>query len=228
MRKPSKGSPFRRPVLLVAVLLLLQAMAGTAQVGKLLPVDEAARDPELFAFRAQLQAAVARHDVAAVLDVVDPQIKNNFGGDGGVQEFREHWKLAGADSPLWAELGLVLALGGTFQDKDNFVAPYVFHRWPEEIDSFEHVAAIGSNVRVRSKPSLASKVLAKLSFDIVRLASENQKLTPKQADLWKAVQLRDGRVGYVSARYVRSPIDYRAFLSRKGGCWRLTTLVAGD
>lgn len=43
-------------------------------MGKLLPTDEAVRDPQLFAFRAQLQAAIARHDVQAVLDAVHPNI----------------------------------------------------------------------------------------------------------------------------------------------------------
>lgn len=223
-----RKSPSHRPVFLLVALLLFHAMAGAAQVGKLLPVDDAARDPDLFAFRAQLQAAIARHDVAGVLEMVDPNIRTSFGGGGGVDGFREQWKLAGADSPLWAELGMVLALGGTFQDKDNFVASYVFSRWPEKFDSFEHVAAIGSNIRVRSKPSLDSQVLTRLSFDIVRLSSANQKLTPQQAGQWKAVQLRDGRTGYVSSQYVRSPIDYRTFLTRKGGSWRLATLVAGD
>jgi hypothetical protein len=229
MMKMSRRSLLLRPVLLAIALLLLHVSAGVAQVGKLLPVDEAVRDPDFFTFRAQLQAAVARHDTAAVLDIVDPKITNSFGGDGGLQEFREQWKLSGADSPLWAELGLLLALGGTFNGRDNFAAPYVWNRWPDELDAFEHVAAVGSNVRVRSKPSLDSQILAKLSFEIVPVSSgRNQELTPKQRDQWWAVRLRDGREGYVSSQYVRSAVGYRAIFSRQSGSWRLTTLVAGD
>lgn len=219
-----------RPFLLAVFLLVGASSAGLAQVGKLLPSDEAARDPELFAFRARLQSAVARHDTAAVLEMVDPNIKNSFGGDDGIAAFQRTWNLQeGGESRLWEELGLLLALGGSFQNKDTFVAPYVFSRWPESADAFEHVAVLGANVRVRAEPRAGSAVLAALTFDVVRLsAAGRSRLTPEQAKEWTAVELRDGRTGYVSSRYVRSSIAHRAFLMRKGGGWRLTVLVAGD
>jgi hypothetical protein len=223
-----------RPPVLFAVflawaLLLTQAAGSAAQTGKLMPVDEAVRDPELFAFRARLQAALARHDAAAVLEMVDPQIKNTFGGDDGIEAFQRLWKLKEGDSRLWEELGLVLALGGAFQNADNFVAPYVFSRWPENVDSFENVAVLGRNVRVRAEPRAGSAVLAALSFDLVGVSGTGrERMSPEQARDWTAVKLRDGRIGYVSSRYVRSPVAHRAFLTRKNGSWRLTFFVAGD
>lgn len=219
-----------RPFLLAVFFLASAASAGLAQVGKLLPSDEAARDPELFAFRARLQAAVARHDTAAVLEMVDPKIKNSFGGDDGAAAFQKLWKLQDGDqSRLWEELGLVLALGGSFRNKDTFVAPYVFSRWLEQADAFEHVAVLGTNVRVRAEPRAGSQVVAALSFDVVRLSSSGRsRMTPEQAKEWAAVELRGGRIGYVASRYVRSSIAHRAFLIRKDGGWRLTVFVAGD
>src|SRR5215208_1023392 len=81
---------------LVAGLLVLQAVAGmgdaAGQVGKLLPADEAARDPGLFSFHAQLQAAVARRDSDALLAMVDPRIRTSFGDSGGIEAFRSQWK----------------------------------------------------------------------------------------------------------------------------------------
>jgi hypothetical protein len=218
-----------RPVLFALTLLLTQAAAGMAQNGKLMPVDEAVRDPELFAFRARLQAALARHDAAAVLEMIDPKIKNTFGGDDGIEAFQRLWKLKEGDSRLWEELGLVLALGGSFQNADNFVAPYVFSRWPENVDSFENVAVLGRNVRVRAEPRAGSPVLTALSFDLVRVSVPGrEKMTAEQARDWTAVKLRDGRTGYVSSRYVRSPVAHRAFLTRTNGSWKLTFFVAGD
>jgi uncharacterized protein YgiM (DUF1202 family) len=205
---------------LLAAILLVQAAAAAAQVGKLLPADEAVRNPELFAFRAHLQAAVARHDTEAVLAAVHPNIKIGFGGEDGIEAFKRTWKLP-AGSRLWDELGIVLALGGSFQG-NNFVAPYVFSRWPERFDSFGHVAVIGTNVRVRSKPGLDGQILASLSFDVVPLAA------PSGESGWTQVKLRDGRKGYIASRYVRSPVDYRAFLTREDGSWRMTLFVAGD
>jgi hypothetical protein len=224
-----------RPLILVTLFLLGSLSAAQAQVGKLLPSDEAVQDPEFFAFRARLQAAVARHDTAAVLEVVDPKIKNTFGGDDGLAAFRRLWKLeTGDDSRLWDELGLVLALGGSFQsnpqnNKDTFVAPYVFSRWPEQFDAFEHVAVLGTRVRVRAEPRSGSAVLAALSFDIVPLVEMGRsRMTPDQAKEWTSIKLRDGRTGYIASRYVRSSIAHRAFLTRKDGQWRLTLFVAGD
>lgn len=214
----------RLRLVLLAGLFLLQASAGLAQVGKLLPTDEAVRDPQLFAFRAQLQAAIARHDIQAVLDVVHPNIKNTFGGDDGIESFKRLWKLPGGESELWDELGTVLALGGSFQNEDNFFAPYVYSEWPERFDAFQHAAVVGTGVRVRSEPGLQGAILTSLTFDIVQVQ-------PRSPDLprdWTPVKLLDGRKGYIASRYVRSPVDYRASLSRENGSWRLNFFVAGD
>lgn len=39
---------------------------------------------------------------------------------------------------------------------------------------------------------------------------------------------RTSKVGYIAARYVRSPIAYRAFFSRKDGRWQMLLFLAGD
>lgn len=220
---------FVRSSLLAVCLLGVAASPGLAQVGKLLPVDEAARDPEFFAFRARLQAAVARHDTAAVLEMIDPNIKNGFGGEDGIDNFQKGWDLKGGGSRLWAELGLVLALGGSFHADDLFMAPYTFSRFPNEIDAFQHAAVVGSDVRVRAAPSLESAVLATLSFDVVRLSQAGQSQIPAgQEQDWTSVELKGGRTGFIASRYVRSPIAHRAIFNRTNGRWRMTAFVAGD
>jgi hypothetical protein len=73
----------------LCLCLLLAALPAQAQAQRpLLPVDQAAAQPDFFSFRAQLQAALARRDVDAVLAVVHPEIKNSFGGNDGIAEFR--------------------------------------------------------------------------------------------------------------------------------------------
>jgi hypothetical protein len=42
------------------------------------------------------------------------------------------------------------------------------------------------------------------------------------------VTLADGRSGYIHSRFVRSPVDYRAYFARKDGRWRMVMLLAGD
>jgi hypothetical protein len=207
----------------VLTILAVALLAAAQFFGVLLPVDEAASQPDFFTFRAHLQTAIAKRDVQAVLDVLDPNIKNSFGGDGGIAEFKEMWRINEPDSELWAELGTVLALGGTFGSADSFTAPYTFSKWPDQFDAFEHLAVIGTNVRVRSAPNLTASVIATASHAIV----QSDPAAP-QADGWESIKLKDGRKGYIGSQFVRSPIDYRAYFSKSGGRWRLITFVAGD
>lgn len=205
---------------LIAGLLALAVLAAPPQ---LLPVDEASTRPDFFSFRAALQRSIARHDTAALLAIVHPQIKSSFGPNDGIDDFRTMWKVTEPDSGIWDVLGGVLALGGSFHDADTFVAPYVFSRWPEQFDSFEHVAVIGSSVRVRSQPDATSDAVDAVSFAILPLAHQ---ATDKEG--WTAVQFDKQRVGYISSSYVRRPIDYRAIFRFENRRWQLVTLVAGD
>ena len=36
------------------------------------------------------------------------------------------------------------------------------------------------------------------------------------------------KIGYVASRFVRSPIGYRAYFSRKDGRWQMLMFIAGD
>lgn len=205
----------------VIAALVFSSAGWTQQT--LIPVDEAASQQDFFTFRARLQAVIARRDAKALLEVVHNNIKNSFGGDDGIAEFRKKWKPEASNSTLWRELGAVLALGGTFAGDSRFVAPYVFSRWPEKVDSFENVAIIGERVRVRAAPSRNGAIVASLSFVIVPL-----RRMQKGHDGWTAIQRPDGKTGYVATQYVRSPIAYRAFFERTDNRWRLVTFVAGD
>lgn len=115
----------------------------------------------------------------------------------------------------------MLSLGGRFEGNDTFVAPYVYSDWPEGIDSFEHVAVIGSHVRLRSAPHADAEPVGIVSFAILKWQG-----TPHAG--WAKVVAPGGREAYISERFVRSPVDYRAFFGRKGGRWIMQAFVAGD
>src|SRR5262245_5871063 len=132
---------------------------------RLLPVDQAASQPDFFTFRARLQEAIARRDEAAVLAVADPGIRTSFGDDRGVETLRA--KLRDSQGTIWADLAAALALGGRFGSTDSFTAPYVFAGWPDDLDSFECAAVIGDRVRVRSLDDAGSAVVGSASFDVV-------------------------------------------------------------
>jgi hypothetical protein len=230
------GAPRRRLAravvaasLAVGLLRVTTAFGQAGGYPELLPIDEASRRPDFFTFRAHLQRAIARRDWPAVLAVVHPKIRNSFGPDDGLATFRETWKAESADSALWETLGAVLALGGSFDQAGSFMAPYVYSRWPGTFDGFEHVAVIGSRVRVRAAPRADADVLAALSYAILRLQTgADSQIAPAMTDDWTAVALAGGRTGFIASQYVRSPIDYRAIFAEEGGRWRLMALIAGD
>jgi hypothetical protein len=186
------------------------------------PVDEAVTDPEFFIFRARVQSAVAAHDTAEIMRILDRDILNSFGGDGGRDEFRQRWDLKNPEkSGLWATLGSVLALGGRFHDDSMFLAPYV----AEGItgDGFETLVVLGSNVPVHAGPTAGSKVIDTLAFEEV--TQWREKSTTGE---WDPIRTVKGRLGWVHQRFLRSPIGYRAGFVRRQGRWWLRALVAGD
>ena len=206
---------------IACLLLLLFPIVAIARE-PLPPRDEASRQPGFFSFRAQLAETIANRDTEALLAVVSPHVGTSFGGSGGIEEFRRTWALDSASSPFWREMAVVLALGGSFQGANRFVAPYTFSEWPDDRDAFTHVAVIGENVNIRDAPGFDSRVIATASFEILR------SLEPGGTGSWTRVRLDDGRTGYISNRYVRSPIDYRAIFEKEYGRWWLTVFIAGD
>jgi hypothetical protein len=211
-------------VLVIAALLAPAAVRSAPAERTLLPVDEAASRPDFFTFRAALMVTIARRDAGALLAVVHPDIKSSFGGDEGKASFEALWKPAAPDSRVWETLGAVLALGGTFQEADSFVAPYTFSRWPSDVDAFEHMAVVGDRVRIRRAARADAPAIGSSSFGILPVARDGQAVD----EAWTAVRMADGTVGHIATRYVRSPIDYRAEFGKQDGRWMMRMFLAGD
>lgn len=206
----------------VACLIALPASQAHAQ-RVLKPVDQAVSKPDFYSFRAQLQSAVARRDVAALIGSLDPGIRNSFGDNNGIEAFRQIWEPDDRKGRVWETLGEVLALGGSFDREGNFVAPYVFSRWPEQVDAFSHAAITGAAVPVRGAPASSSPVTTSLSFAVVE-----QVESRGADDSWIQIRLARGKTGYVDRRFIRSPTDYRAIFSKRDGKWKLSAFLAGD
>lgn len=224
--KSNKYMPFIKCLLLV--LLMVSGTNATAQVAKLYPVDEADQDASFFLFRSRLIQAVTARDTVFLYAHLSPTIKNSFGGDDGIAEFKEVWRPADADSELWPTLAKILSAGGSFE-QGRFSAPYTFAAYPSAFDAFEHGVVVGENVRVRATPDVRSAVLETLSYDVVQVLSF--ALDPGEEEApegWERVQLADGQIGYVASQYIVSPIDYRAGFHQRDGKWEMIYLVAGD
>ncbi len=211
----------------IALLLLVAAsvaeLSADCGLGRLTPYDEGDRNPSFAEFRRRLVDIVRRKDAPALLRLLDPAIRNSFGGDGGVAEFRDMWRPEQQSSEVWKELAQILAMGGSFREGGNqFWAPYVHSRWPD-LDGYFHLAVIGSGVALRSQSSATAPVLARLSFDIVKVTPDGYR---PESPWWKVSC--GGRTGYVLRTEARSPIDFRAGFEKKAGRWVITYLIAGD
>ncbi|MEK7724080.1 MAG: SH3 domain-containing protein [Acidobacteriota bacterium] len=196
------------------------------------PVDEAEKNPSFLTFRTKLIDAVKKRDVKFLLGIVDKNIKNGFGGDDGITNFKKQWKIYNRNSELWKELGIVLNNGGVF-DKENsntFYAPYLFSVFPEDIDAFEYQAIFGNNVNLRAKPDITSPIVATLSYNVVKTDWEKsiKSKTNQNEALWLKIETLGGKKGYVKPEFVRSSIDYRAGFEKIRGRWIMTFFLAGD
>ena len=210
-------------LLRVLIALLLTSPAVSMAQDRLLPVDQASSVSDFFSFRAQLQIAVAKRDVEAVVSVLSKDVKLSFGGDAGVEDFKRMWKPGAPGSRLWETLAAVLSLGGTFGPADTFTAPYVFSAWPQDKDAFTYVAAIGTGIRVRSSPSATSQTVGALDYSIVELVG-----APAAKAKWIQIRLGTGRTGFVGSKFLRSPIDYRINFAKVDGQWQIVSFLAGD
>lgn len=184
-----------------------------------MPVDDAPQDAALVAYRTQLLDAVRRRDADAVVALVDPKIRTSFGDGGGANEFRKTLAKEG----VLEDLELVLSRGGTFQgegESRSFWAPYVYSAWPDQHDAFQSLAVIEDNVPLREGKDASSPVVATLAYDIVTLVISEGAL--------RQVKTADGKVGWVDAKHVRSPVGYRAGFNKVQGQWRMNAFVAGD
>ncbi|MBI2435916.1 MAG: SH3 domain-containing protein [Candidatus Hydrogenedentes bacterium] len=226
-----KPLPKRACLALCCLALIAAAKFEAGTVG---PVDQAQQHPDFLAFRDSLRAAIQNKNVESLLKHVDTNVQCSHGGEEGIADFREKWKLdqnPGA-SPLWQELGRILALGGAFQ-KEQFVAPYVYAKWPESYDSFQFAAITGQNVNVRARAALDAPALKQSTYGIVRIVLDSWEAPPTQTIdgetwPWVKVGLSNGAEGYVWGKYVVSPLGYRAGFNKTNGEWKLIFLVAGD
>jgi hypothetical protein len=222
---------FARSLRTVTVILVaLASLAATPVYGhtaKVLPVDEAAQDPDFLAFRERLLTAIRQRDLDSVVAVAAENIKLSFGGDGGRDRFRQLLMADdnGGGGSYWVELEWALRLGGVFNDKfgRQFCTPYVSCDGPHQCtdcDPFEVLVAVSDRSPVYAAADIAAPVLAYLSYDVVTLVDYGGP--------WQQVRLADGRIGYVAFPHFRSPIGYRAYFEKREGRWQMRIFIAGD
>jgi hypothetical protein len=180
---------------------------------KLIPVYEWDKDKTLTAFRGQMLELIRARDEKRLFDHVDQNVRISFGPGAGIEAFTRAWY----KQPRWEELFVIFYMGGgVFRDNDHFWAPSIHAKWPENLDPLSFVVVMSRNTPLRESEDPKSKVLATLSFDIV-----------KPLDGKGHVRVADGRTGWVDPKLIMSPAGYRGELVRKWGTWKIEALVSG-
>ena len=86
--RPYEVKDMKQKAIIATFLIALIASLANAQERYVKPQDEAAKDPSFLAFRTKLIAAAERKDTAYLLSIVDRRIKNGFGGQDGIANFK--------------------------------------------------------------------------------------------------------------------------------------------
>jgi hypothetical protein len=195
----------------------------------ILPKDESSKDASFTKFKTQLLKAVKSKDVNFLLDAIDPQIHFSFGGDAGKKSFIKSFELDKTPnrSEVWTILDNTLKLGYFLNGEGHFVSPYLFENFPDSLDPTMYSVIAGTNVNVRAEPNIKSKVIDKLSYQIVGLDYATENVKTDECN-WQKVCLADTSTGYVCEKYLRSPLEYRIFFEKKKQKWMITVFIAGD
>jgi len=210
-------------------MIAASAASAAAPVEHLQPTDEATQDPSFVAFRTKLQAIVGHRDVKGLTASLAQDILNNFGGGRGVDAFNSAWKPEDPHSAVWPALAGVLKLGGRFDSKTVFTAPYVFASWPHDLDSFNFVAVTGADAVMRKAADAKSAVVRQLDHDVLEvIRSDSMPQHEAGPDNWDEVKDRKGNRGFILVRDVRSPLDVRATFEKRAGKWVITSFVSGE
>jgi hypothetical protein len=190
---------------------------------KILPVDEAVRDPALVATRTKLLAALQKHDASAVLALSESDVKLGAAWKEFNGTFQDLLNEPKAGFDVWAELRQSLSLGGKFRSADTFESNYVallFEGQPGSgVGSWVYEVVTGDNVAVYARPSSKQKAIWQLSYDVVLVGLV-------EPNGWASVEYRKGHIGYVKADQLAHPGGIVVTLQRGTQGWKIKALEA--
>jgi len=208
-----------------AVLTTSSAAPARADLRSLLPADQSARDKSLQALLGRMRTIVRHKDTRALCALMAMDFKVEFDIGKGPEAFRHQWNPEAPDSAVWPVLDRLLALGGTFYSDSLFALPYVYTRFPLDLDRLSYVVATGE-VPVHADSNRAGPRVAVLKDAIVPLMTP---LMPPAMLVQRpsvAVLHPERGLCYVAGSDVYSPAGHRVFFEKRQGRWRWLSLAA--
>ena len=211
-------------VRLVGFLCLVLAVGGPPDGKKVVPVDESRRDPMLRAFRDQVADAARREDLSRLRPLISDGAYFGESSEGLTPDafVARIGNLDATERPaFWRQLRDALALGMAYDRSGvdpRLIAPYT----SALLENPESVAITGARVAVHERADARSPIVMRLNYDVVAYGPEGT------TDEWVQIETADGRVGWVAARYARSPSQPRFEFGNIHGDWKLIGYGTGD
>jgi hypothetical protein len=204
-----------------AAALWLDRQTEPLQKGRYAPRDACGKLPGARAFREKLAAAVLAKDADAIGAMAREDVRLGFGGDDGRRRLVA--KLNASDGELMHALTELLPLGCAPSEGGGVAIPWSFAQDYGDVDSYSAMLVTGVDVPLHAAADAGSAAKQNLSWDVVTL---EKGLLPDKP--FQRVTTRGGAKGYVATDKLRSLLDYRLLATRRGGTWKIATLVAGD
>jgi hypothetical protein len=190
------------------------------------PPGVAPRDAALTTLLRRMRQIVADRDQQSLEALMSHDFRVEFDVGQGPRVFRNHWHTESHQSPLWKILQRLLSLDGTFYSPTLYVLPYVYARFPIDLNPLEYVVAINKEVPLFAKPELGAEPVGLLQHSIVAVAKplEPPVIIPAQG----FIEVNHPDLGrcFVATADVYSPAGHRAFFEKRKGEWRWISLTA--
>lgn len=194
------------------------------------PVNETKALPDLSIFVKQLIEASERKDTAFVLSVVDDSAAVFYGGgfygkDAFLQEFIKY-------SNGFEKLKQVLELGGTIEEDDIYLFPYVqsYKLYKDQvktigIDPFLTAIGIDSALVVYSKPKDNAEKKAVLAYPMLQLDPDSGYMQSN----WAKVSTFDNKLkGFVKKDKLYFAADITLNIQKKGNSFKIVAVAPYD
>ena len=211
-------------------LLILASLACSSvfadELREISPPSEASHDASLTTLLNRMRRIVADRDRQSLEALMSYDFRIEFDVGQGPRVFRNHWLTESHKSPIWKILQRLLSLDGTFYSPTLYVLPYVYARFPIDLNPLEYVVAVNKEVPLFAKPEPGAEPIGFLQHSIVPLAKplEPPVIIPAEG----FIEVNHPALGrcFVSTAGVYSPAGHRAFFEKRKGEWRWISLAA--
>jgi hypothetical protein len=183
---------------------------------RLAPMDESKQDASFVQFLTALRTVSNSKDTAALQRLCAPDVITGIDSPPGPAELVKKMQAGG-----WTHLKTILGLGAARYDK-GFAMPYLFAKFPEDLESFEHVVTVRAGAVLRSAGRADAPVVCPLDYDILKVDDA------RPVKGWIQAARLDGPKGWVAEADVRSTGAERIIFGKQNGAWKITAWAAGD